>query len=98
MYKVWMLVIFVFGLGLVAVWVSSIRSMPQLDLPPGIAAPSSEGPGQITCLVVGRQGYGNELARQIAQSMERLAAERPTHFVVLAGDNFYPEGVRSESE
>lgn len=58
-------------------------------------APDSRSADRITFLAVGRQGYGNQWARQIANAMERLTQEQPTHFVMLLGDNFYPAGVHS---
>ena len=62
---------------------------------PARLAPDASEANQITFLAVGRQGYGNTWARQIADAMERLAADRPTHFAVLLGDNFYPAGVHA---
>jgi len=59
-----------------------------------------ELPGQerISFLAVGRQGYGNPWASEVAAGMERSAAEEATHFVVLTGDNFYPSGVASVTD
>ncbi len=60
-----------------------------------VQAPDTALAESVCFLAVGRQGYGDEPTLRIAESMERLAQQRPTHFVVLAGDNFYPKGVRS---
>jgi tartrate-resistant acid phosphatase type 5 len=53
---------------------------------------------RISFLAVGRQGYGNRWAAEIAASMGRVATEHGAHFVVLTGDNFYPTGVTSVAD
>jgi hypothetical protein len=50
---------------------------------------------QVRFLAVGRQGYGNQWAAEVAGAMGRVAARERVHFVVLTGDNFYPAGVRN---
>lgn len=50
---------------------------------------------RISFLAVGRQGYGNQWAAEIAAGMGRVATEHRTNFIVLTGDNFYPTGVAS---
>lgn len=53
---------------------------------------------RISFLAVGRQGYGNQWATEVAASMGRVASEHETHFVVLTGDNFWPSGVASVTD
>jgi tartrate-resistant acid phosphatase type 5 len=50
---------------------------------------------QIRFIAVGRQGYGNRWASDVASAMGQVAREHPIDFVVLTGDNFYPTGVES---
>ncbi|MEL7088472.1 MAG: metallophosphoesterase, partial [Planctomycetota bacterium] len=83
----------VFALGLAAVggwYVAQVTTAP-----PAILGPSASSAESITFLAVGRQGYGNDHGRRVAAGMERAAAERPTHFVVFGGDNFFRNGVES---
>jgi hypothetical protein len=54
--------------------------------------------GRISFLAVGRQGYGNQWAADVAAGMGRVATEHRMHFVVLTGDNFYPTGVASVAD
>jgi tartrate-resistant acid phosphatase type 5 len=62
---------------------------------PVVLAPSFASASEVRMLAVGRQGYGNAMSRHIADAMERVAAEQPTHATLYLGDNFYPDGVRS---
>jgi tartrate-resistant acid phosphatase type 5 len=50
---------------------------------------------EISFLAVGRQGYVNNPTKIIAESMNEIAGKYPTDFIVQAGDNFYPSGVKS---
>src|SRR5262249_47401068 len=52
------------------------------------------GPG-VSVFAVGDTGYGGEILRANARAMERSAEARPVDLVLLLGDNFYPDGVRS---
>ncbi len=54
--------------------------------------------GRISFLAVGRQGYGNQWAADVAAGMGRTAAKHRMHFVVLTGDNFHPAGVMSVAD
>jgi tartrate-resistant acid phosphatase type 5 len=70
--------------------------LSQLYPPPlAVLAPPTDSSNRLRFLAVGRQGYGNKLSTHIAYSMERTAAEQPTHGVFILGDNFYPVGVSS---
>ena len=54
---------------------------------------------EVNFFAVGRQGYKNKPTREIADSMEAIAAERKNMgFTVLLGDNFYPKGVPSTTD
>lgn len=72
-------------------WIASAVSSG----PPAIVAPEMSSAESITFLAVGRQGYGNDHGRRVAAGMEYAAAEKPTHFVVFGGDNFFRDGVVS---
>ncbi|MFT7222639.1 MAG: tartrate-resistant acid phosphatase type 5 [Cellvibrionaceae bacterium] len=68
----------------------------KIDVTPEqLSSSSLETSEEISFLAVGRQGYGNEPVKKIAESMNRIAGEYPTDFVVQAGDHFYPSGVKS---
>jgi tartrate-resistant acid phosphatase type 5 len=53
------------------------------------------GAPSIAFFALGDTGYGGELLRSNANAMEAEAEVRPVDFVLLLGDNFYLEGVRS---
>lgn len=59
-----------------------------------IAAPASTGE-RLRFLAVGRQGYDKATPALVAAAMERVAAESPTHAMLILGDNFHPVGVKS---
>ncbi|MEM8738383.1 MAG: metallophosphoesterase [Planctomycetota bacterium] len=66
-----------------------------LPEPPAVLAPDAATAEAVSFLAVGRQGYDNPPGRRVAAGMERVAAGRPQHFVVLGGDNFFRNGVAS---
>lgn len=45
-------------------------------------------------LILGDTGTGDEGQTRVAQAMEKVCASRGCQFALLAGDNFYPKGVR----
>jgi tartrate-resistant acid phosphatase type 5 len=59
-----------------------------------IPGPPIEG-DSLRFLAVGRQGYGTATTARVAASMEKAAAEKPTHGVFYLGDNFFPMGPKT---
>lgn len=66
-------------------------------VPAGAAGCPSGGPPAF--LVLGDQGTGDARQRRVAAAMEAvLRAGQGARFVLLLGDNFYPDGVRSSDD
>lgn len=61
------------------------------------SAPEASHPAgdSVRFIVLGDQGSGGRGQRDVAEAMNRKAAEDPVEFVVLLGDNFYSWGVKS---
>lgn len=55
-------------------------------------------PGRIRFLAMGDTGTGQAAQRIVAQAAKRVCAEEDCDFVLLLGDNFYPDGLRSLSD
>jgi len=74
--------------------------VPDLLRPATTTADSTHLPERerISFLAVGRQGYGNPWAMEVARAMELSASRTATDLVVLTGDNFYPDGVASVTD
>ncbi len=85
----------IFGFAVLLVLVAGELYFRMRPTVPAIPAPPPDTATTLRFIAVGRQGYGNEMSRRIATSMERVAAEAPTHAVLYLGDNFYPRGVQS---
>ncbi|MBF0127428.1 MAG: metallophosphoesterase [Magnetococcales bacterium] len=75
----------------IAVWLVLLCWMTLLA--EGRAGPSR---ADVVFFALGDQGSGSEDQRRVAQAMERVAARSGgVDFVLLLGDNFYPDGVVS---
>jgi acid phosphatase len=70
--------------------VADARPAPPL---PEIAF-AGGGP-EVSFFALGDTGYGGEILQSNAREMERSAEARPVDLVLLLGDNFYLDGVRS---
>ncbi|MBF0212889.1 MAG: metallophosphoesterase [Magnetococcales bacterium] len=56
-------------------------------------------PHRVVFFALGDQGSGSDHQRRVAAAMERVAAaDRGVDFVLLLGDNFYPDGVASVTD
>jgi acid phosphatase len=62
-------------------------------LPPLEEIRFTDGAPSVSFYAIGDTGYGGDILRANASSMERAAEKRPVAFVLLLGDNFYPSGV-----
>jgi acid phosphatase len=71
--------------------VANARPLPPLE-----EIRFADGGPSVSFYAIGDTGYGGELLRANAASMERAAESRPV--VLLLGDNFYPSGVESTED
>lgn len=68
------------------------RSFGPSDLRPILAAEEPDGPF-LRFLVIGDSGFDTKVRERVVAGMVAEARERPPRFVVMAGDNVYPDGV-----
>ena len=73
--------------------VANARPLPPLE-----EIRFADGAPSVSFYAIGDTGYGGEILRANASSMERAAETRPVAFVLLLGDNFYPSGVESAED
>jgi acid phosphatase len=67
-------------------------------LPPLEEIRFAEGAPSVSFYAIGDTGFGGEILRANAASMERAAESRPVGFALLLGDNFYMEGVETTGD
>lgn len=67
-------------------------------LPPLEEIRFADGEPSVSFFAIGDTGFGGEILRANAASMERAAEARPVGFVLQLGDNFYTEGVQTTED
>ncbi len=86
--------VIVIGVGLV---VRELLMAPRVrgakPLPAFEAAPERADEEALVFLALGDTGSGNATVRNVGRAMAEVLEQRGAEFVLLLGDNFYPEGV-----
>ena len=67
-------------------------------LPPLEEIRFADGAPSVSFFAIGDTGYAGEILHANVRSMQRRAERQPVAFVLLLGDNFYPEGVGSTDD
>lgn len=84
----------IFWISVIALWLSGWGTLNADTLPIGPQATD-----RIRFFALGDQGTGDRFQKQVARAMEQVAERTGgVDFVLLLGDNFYPDGVTSVTD
>ena len=85
--------VFVFVLLPACSTIDDLLGAPGNNIPPG-----TEEPGVVKFIALGDTGHGNVTQKKVASAMKKKCEESGCDFVLLLGDNIYPNGVESPED